>query len=297
MSQNFVPGMAHGGVVPAGRAAARNARKRGDIDLDLLSAPNPLDDDGYDFNVEGDTQPSVLQWLEPEPEHMQALVIDPDRESRFYLRAKLAMAGLFLADEAANGAEALYLLKTRRYRVVILDLDNAAKVLGFAKGKARRIDVALYPDVDINKVRQDIVTVLAGRAEVLTIAEENQALQSAMAGMKAGFSMCGVAALIVGMFLESNAAYIMLVPLLHPIAIKFGIDPLHFGFLFVFNLVIGMLTPPVGVVLFVICGIAKISLGELTKHVWPFIAIMYALLFVCMFVPQLVLTVPRMMGY
>ena len=102
---------------------------------------------------------------------------------------------------------------------------------------------------------------------------------------------------VVGMFLESNAAYIMLVPLLHPIALKFGIDPLHFGFLFVFNLVIGMLTPPVGVVLFVICGIARISLGELTRHVWPFIALMYALLIVCMFVPQIVLTVPRMMGY
>jgi TRAP-type transport system large permease protein len=102
---------------------------------------------------------------------------------------------------------------------------------------------------------------------------------------------------VVGMFLESNAAYIMLVPLLHPIALKFGIDPLHFGFLFVFNLVIGMLTPPVGVVLFVICGIARISLGELTRHVWPFIALMYALLIACMFVPQLVLTVPRMMGY
>jgi len=102
---------------------------------------------------------------------------------------------------------------------------------------------------------------------------------------------------VVGMFLESNAAYIMLVPLLHPIALKFGIDPLHFGFLFVFNLVIGMLTPPVGVVLFVVCGIARISLGELTRHVWPFIAIMYALLILCMFVPQVVLTVPRMMGY
>ena len=103
--------------------------------------------------------------------------------------------------------------------------------------------------------------------------------------------------LVVGMFLESNAAYIMLVPLLHPIAMKFGIDPLHFGFLFVFNLVIGMLTPPVGVVLFVICGIARISLGELSKHVWPFIALMYVLLIVCMFVPQVVLTLPRMMGY
>jgi tripartite ATP-independent transporter DctM subunit len=102
---------------------------------------------------------------------------------------------------------------------------------------------------------------------------------------------------IVGMFLESNAAYIMLVPLLHPIAIKFGIDPLHFGFLFVFNLVIGMLTPPVGVVLFVICGLSGLKLGELAKHVWPFIALMYGLLFVCMFVPQLVLTVPRALGY
>lgn len=102
---------------------------------------------------------------------------------------------------------------------------------------------------------------------------------------------------VVGMFLESNAAYIMLVPLLHPIAIKFGIDPLHFGFLFVFNLVIGMLTPPVGVVLFVTCGVAKISLGELSKHVWPFIAMMYGLLILCMFVPQLVLTLPRLMGY
>jgi TRAP-type C4-dicarboxylate transport system permease large subunit len=89
----------------------------------------------------------------------------------------------------------------------------------------------------------------------------------------------------------------MLVPLLHPIALKFGIDPLHFGFLFVFNLVIGMLTPPVGVVLFVICGVAKISLGELSKQVWPFIAMMYGLLIVCLFVPQLVLTLPRMMGY
>ena len=102
---------------------------------------------------------------------------------------------------------------------------------------------------------------------------------------------------VVGMFLESNAAYIMLVPLLHPIALKFGIDPLHFGFLFVFNLVIGMLTPPVGVVLFVICGVSGLKLGELTKHVWPFIALMYGLLLVCLFVPQVVLTVPRALGY
>jgi TRAP-type transport system large permease protein len=102
---------------------------------------------------------------------------------------------------------------------------------------------------------------------------------------------------VVGMFLESNAAYIMLVPLLHPIAIKFGIDPLHFGFIFVFNLVIGMLTPPVGVVLFVICGLSGLTLGELTKHVWPFVAVMYGLLLVCLFFPAVVLTLPRALGY
>jgi tripartite ATP-independent transporter DctM subunit len=102
---------------------------------------------------------------------------------------------------------------------------------------------------------------------------------------------------VVGMFLESNAAYIMLVPLLHPIALKYGVDPLHFGFLFVFNLVIGMLTPPVGVVLFVLCGLTGLKLGELAKHIWPFIAIMYGLLLACMFFPPLVLTVPRMLGY
>jgi len=102
---------------------------------------------------------------------------------------------------------------------------------------------------------------------------------------------------VVGMFLESNAAYIMLVPLLHPIALAYGIDPLHFGFLFVLNLVIGMLTPPVGVVLFVVCGITGVRMRELVANVWPFIALMYAVLLLCMFVPPFVTALPRALGY
>ncbi|MFD2177958.1 TRAP transporter large permease [Veronia pacifica] len=103
--------------------------------------------------------------------------------------------------------------------------------------------------------------------------------------------------IVVGMFLESNAAYIMLVPLFHPIAITYGIDPLHFGFLFVFNLVIGMLTPPVGVVLFVVCGITGVKMGELVRESWPFIAAMYVLLVVCIFVPSIATWLPRSLGY
>lgn len=102
---------------------------------------------------------------------------------------------------------------------------------------------------------------------------------------------------VVGMFLESNSAYIMLVPLLHPIALQYGIDPLHFGFLFVLNLVIGMLTPPVGVVLFVVCGVTGIRMRELVANIWPFVALMYAVLFLCMFFPAIVTTLPRTLGY
>ena len=126
-----------------------------------------------------------------------------------------------------------------------------------------------------------------------------------LAGLLQGFTdnpftfLCLVAAilLIVGMFLESSAAYIMLVPLFHPIAMQYGIDPLHFGFLFVLNLVIGMLTPPVGVILFVVCGITGVKMGELVRESWPFIVAMYAILLLCMMFPGVVTWLPERMGY
>jgi len=102
---------------------------------------------------------------------------------------------------------------------------------------------------------------------------------------------------VVGMFLESNSAYIMLVPLLHPIAIQYGIDPLHFGFIFVLNLVVGMLTPPVGVVLFVVCGVTGVRMRELVSNIWPFVALMYGVLLLCLFFPAVVTTLPRALGY
>ncbi|MGR3401278.1 TRAP transporter large permease [uncultured Paracoccus sp.] len=103
--------------------------------------------------------------------------------------------------------------------------------------------------------------------------------------------------IIVGMFIESNAAYIMLVPILAPIAVAYGIDPLLFGLLFVLNLVAGMMTPPVGVVLFVMCGITKVSMASMIRNVWPFVAVQYLVLLLCLFVPGLVTWLPRILGY
>lgn len=103
--------------------------------------------------------------------------------------------------------------------------------------------------------------------------------------------------IIVGMFIESNAAYIMLVPLFAPVASNFGIDPLLFGFLFVFNLVIGMMTPPVGVVLFVMSGITRVSMGELIRNVWPYVVVQYVVLILCVVFPSIVTWLPRTLGY
>ena len=103
--------------------------------------------------------------------------------------------------------------------------------------------------------------------------------------------------IVVGMFIESNAAYIMLVPLFAPVAGTFGIDPLLFGFLFVFNLVIGMMTPPVGVVLFVMSGITRVKMAALIRNVWPYVAVQYAVLILCLIFPGIVTWLPRALGY
>jgi TRAP-type transport system large permease protein len=106
-----------------------------------------------------------------------------------------------------------------------------------------------------------------------------------------------LALVVVGMFLEANAAYIMLVPLLAPIAVSYGLDPLHFGFLFILNLVIGGLTPPVGILLFVLSGVTGISMGELVRNVWPFIVVQAGVLILCAVFPAIVLWLPRLMGH
>ncbi|MDH3688827.1 MAG: TRAP transporter large permease [Gammaproteobacteria bacterium] len=125
----------------------------------------------------------------------------------------------------------------------------------------------------------------------------SQLLQSLTSNPLVFLLLVAFSLFVIGMFLESIAAYTMLVPLLHPIALQYGIDPLHFGFLFVFNLVIGMLTPPVGVVLFVVSSVAKIKLGELVRNILPFLALMYGLLFMAIVFPPLALTLPRLLGY
>ena len=103
--------------------------------------------------------------------------------------------------------------------------------------------------------------------------------------------------LIVGCLMDLSAAMIMFVPILAPIAMSYGLDPIHFGFVVVLNLVIGLLTPPVGVCLFVVSGIARISMERLVRAVWPFLVWQIVVLFVVTYVPAVSMIIPRLFGY
>lgn len=103
--------------------------------------------------------------------------------------------------------------------------------------------------------------------------------------------------ILVGMLIESNAAYIMLVPLFAPVAVAYGIDPLWFGFLFMFNLVIGMMTPPVGVLYFVMSGITRVPMMKLVQESIPFVIFQFAVLGLCIVFPSIVTALPRALGF
>lgn len=92
---------------------------------------------------------------------------------------------------------------------------------------------------------------------------------------------------IIGMFIETSAAIIVLAPILAPVAVHFGIDPVHFGLVMVVNLALGMITPPFGVNLFAACTVARISLDRIVTHLIPFVLVILACLMVVTYVPQL----------
>ena len=91
---------------------------------------------------------------------------------------------------------------------------------------------------------------------------------------------------IIGMFIETSASIIVLAPILAPVAVKFGVDPVHFGTIMVVNLALGMITPPFGVNLFAACTVAKISLDKIIKELLPFVCVVLCCLMVITYVPQ-----------
>jgi C4-dicarboxylate transporter, DctM subunit len=95
---------------------------------------------------------------------------------------------------------------------------------------------------------------------------------------------------VIGMFIETSAAIIVLAPILAPVAIYFGIDPVHFGLIMVVNLALGMITPPFGVNLFAACTVARISLDRIIPYLLPFVLVILGCLMLITYIPGISLT-------
>jgi tripartite ATP-independent transporter DctM subunit len=178
-----------------------------------------------------------------------------------------------------------------------------ALIIGFAKRDLKLRDL---PEYFVNTaIVTSIVLMLLGISRVvswiLTVQNVPGMLTDLLLSVTSSplvfLIIVNVILFIVGCFIESSAAIIMLAPVLAPVAAAFGIDPIHFGFMMVMNLMLGMITPPVGVILFVATGVANIKLNSILGRITPYIIAGYAVLLLLIFVPQIAVWIPHMFGY
>ncbi|MBO8153819.1 TRAP transporter large permease [Thermovirga sp.] len=136
---------------------------------------------------------------------------------------------------------------------------------------------------------------------VLTMEQIPEKVATLMLGISTNkwvvMGMILVLLLFVGMFMDIAAALIILGPILHPLAVKMGFNPLHFGIIMVLSLNIALMTPPVGACLFVACGISRLTIEQLSKEIAPFILVVVTVLILITVFPGIPLFLPRLMGY
>ncbi len=144
-----------------------------------------------------------------------------------------------------------------------------------------------------------IVGAAGALAYVIIDAEVPQAILELLTAVSTNkwviLAIINVVLLVIGCFLEPVAAITIVVPVLMPLIHQLGIDPVHFGIVVVFNLVIGLLTPPVGLVLFVTSKVADLPVGKLLKAVWPFYIPLVLGLLAVTYLPGLVTFLPEML--
>jgi len=101
--------------------------------------------------------------------------------------------------------------------------------------------------------------------------------------------------LVLGTFMDMAPLILICTPIRLPVIKAIGVDPVHFGIVMMLNLGIGLVTPPVGTVLFVGCAIGKVPIERATRHLWPFWLAMLVVLALVTYLPELALTIPRLL--
>src|SRR5215212_10040705 len=145
-----------------------------------------------------------------------------------------------------------------------------------------------------------IVTAASIFAWLLTVSQAAQILSDAILSITQNkwvfLLLANLLILFVGCFIDTIAAITILVPLLLPIVLKLNIDPIHFGLIMTLNLMIGLLHPPLGMVLFVLARVAKLSVERTTMAILPWLVPLFLSLIAITYIPQVTLWLPRLLA-
>ena len=164
----------------------------------------------------------------------------------------------------------------------------------------RSLTKATFDTIETTASVLFIVTAASIFAWLLTVSQTAQLLSDLILGFTQNkwvfLILVNLLLLFIGCFLDTIAAITIVVPILLPIALKLGVDPIHFGLILTLNLMIGLLHPPLGMVLFVLSRVAKLSVERTTMAILPWLIPLFAALFAITFIPELTLWLPRTMG-
>jgi tripartite ATP-independent transporter DctM subunit len=146
-----------------------------------------------------------------------------------------------------------------------------------------------------------IIGMSASFAWVLTIEGVPQSVANWLIGLQLGpwsfLIAINILLLLFGIFIEPLPGVMVLVPILAPVAAKLGVDPVHFAMIVIYNLTLGMITPPVGGLLFVTSNVSQVPMRELTRELNPFLWAHGAVLIILTFVPALSTWLPHALGF
>jgi tripartite ATP-independent transporter DctM subunit len=101
--------------------------------------------------------------------------------------------------------------------------------------------------------------------------------------------------LMLGCFMEGIAVMLLTIPVFMPLVMKVGVDPVHFGVIMTLNLMIGLLTPPVGMALYAVSSVGQVPLWPLARELWPYVVALLVCLALIIYIPGLVLWVPNLL--
>jgi len=163
-----------------------------------------------------------------------------------------------------------------------------------------------FPDVLVRSgITSAVVLLLVGAAMAFKTVAALARTPEQMAGFFLTLSdnplillfMLNLLLFLVGMFLDAGPAIIILGPILGPVFLELGVHPVHFAIIMAVNLTVGLLTPPMGLVLFVTSSVSGLKVETISRAILPFLAVEVVVIFLLTYIPALTLTVPRLFGF